>query len=378
MSVVPNSTLPKCTRTAVIDLLFMRKYDLTHSQMLILYYLLMLKNWVKFKEDDFFVILSSKIERDLKLHPKTVEASLTKLKKLNLIDTKRVKVEEWNKNRTYRAISVTSLGKEYNLSFYKEKDYQYAKELEKENEAFRVENSEINAKNMQLSNINSDLELKKGSLDLELKAQERLNEVYLKAIKEKKELEDKLFKMEIENRELKKELSLKEKEPKEQEKRQEEDIDKFRKKVIREYAQSGKPVTNAIQNSDNWSIETKFYINSYSRLSTYLPNGKHKQIVEPKAISNFWKWLYYHQYRVGSLLDTKKVADISLLEPFLGKRVLIDNKTYNIEKLTPVVGGVKLIISNDIGDLINIGNGYGSYIIDVRKCKEWFDLYSTE
>jgi len=120
MSVVPTTTLPKRTRTAVIDLLFKEKYSLTHSQMLVIYYILMLKNWAKVVDGKFYIILSSKIEKDLNLHPKTVEATLTKLAKLNLIERKRCIVTEWNPNKTYRGIAITELGKEYSLSHYKE------------------------------------------------------------------------------------------------------------------------------------------------------------------------------------------------------------------------------------------------------------------
>jgi len=142
MSVVPKK-LPKCTRTIVLDSLFMRKYLLSYSQMAVMYYLLLLKNWVTFKEDGFYVVLSKKIEKDLKFHPKTVEASITKLKRLNLIQTKRLIVNEWSTHKTFRAIGITELGKEYNLSHYKEDHYQHALELEKENEVFRVENDEV-------------------------------------------------------------------------------------------------------------------------------------------------------------------------------------------------------------------------------------------
>ena len=58
MSIVPTTTLPQCTRTAVIDLLFMRKYALTHTQMLVMYHMLMLKNWAKEADDEFYIILS--------------------------------------------------------------------------------------------------------------------------------------------------------------------------------------------------------------------------------------------------------------------------------------------------------------------------------
>ena len=72
MSVVQTTTLPKRTRTAVIDLLFKEKHSLTHSQMLVMCYLLMLKNWAKEIDSGFYIVLSSKIVKDLNLHLKTV------------------------------------------------------------------------------------------------------------------------------------------------------------------------------------------------------------------------------------------------------------------------------------------------------------------
>jgi len=233
MSVVPTSTLPKCTRTAVIDLLFMRKHALTQTQMLVMYHLLMLKNWAKKTDDEFYIILSSKIESDLKLHPKTVEAALTQLKKLNLIETKRCKVAEWNPNRTYRGVAITELGKEYNLSHYKENEYQLARELEKENEIYRVENDAIESRNMELETKNSDLELQNRTLKEHLKADQELNRTSIKAIEEKKELEERCRKLELENKKLKAQIEITE--PK-KETSKEKNLEDFRKKIVREYA----------------------------------------------------------------------------------------------------------------------------------------------
>jgi len=371
MSVVPTSTLPKCTRTAVIDLLFMRKHALNQTQMLVMYHLLMLKNWAKKTDDEFYIILSSKIESDLKLHPKTVEATLTQLKKLNLIETKRCKVVEWNPNKTYRGIAITELGKEYNLSHYRENEYQLARELEKENETYRVENDAIESRNMKLEAKNSDLELQNRILKEHLKADQELNRASIEALKEKKELEERCLKLELENKKLKAQIEIIE--PK-KETSKEKNLEDFRKKIVREYAQSGKPICNAVQNSDRWAIDTKFYINSYSRLSTYLPNGESTQIADPKQIDNFWNWLFYHQHRVGTLLDEEREADISVLLAFLGSSIILNDKLYKIENLKPVVGGVKVFLSNDNGELMEIGNGYGSKIIDVDKCREWFEI----
>jgi len=373
MSVVPTSTLPKCTRTAVIDLLFMRKHALTQTQILVMYYLLRLKTWAKEADDEFYIILSSKIESDLNLGSKTVEATLTQLKKLNLIETKRCKVAEWNPNKTYRGVAITELGKEYNLSHYRESEYQLARELERENETYRVENDAIESKNMKLEAKNSDLELENRILKEHLKADQELNGASIEALEEKKKLEERCLKLELENKKLKAQIEMKE--PK-KETSKEKNLENFRKKIVREYAQSGKPICNAVQNSNNWAIDTKFYINSYSRLSTYLPNGESRQIADPKQIDNFWNWLFYHQHRVGTLLDEKKVADISVLLPFLGLSIMLDDKFYKIESLKAVVGGVKVFLSNDRGELMEIGNGYGSKVIDVGKCWEWFELCS--
>ena len=378
MSIVPTSTLPKCTRTVVIDLLFMRKYQLTHSQMIVMYYLLMLKNWVKFVNNDYYVIISRKIEDDLEMHQKTVEASITQLKKLNLIDTKRCEVEEWNNRRTYRAITITSLGKEYNLSYYKEEEYQNSVELEKENEIFRVENDRVHSENMELENINRSLELKNRTLNIQLEGDEAIFKASIEALEKIKDIEEKCKILEMENREYKEREEKKEKENKNSTpptEEREKDMDNFRKKITIQYSQSGKAICNAVQNSDNWSVDTSFHINSYNRLSIYLPDGKAKQISEPKQVNKFWEWLFSHQHRVGKPIDSKRVADISTLLPFKGAYIYIEHKSYKIHYLKAVMGGVKVILLDENSQLINMANGHGSTTIDVKKCKDFFKAY---
>ena len=376
MSVVPSSTLPKCTRTAVIDLLFMRKYQLTHAQMLVMYYLLMLKNWVKFVDDEHYVILSKKIEDDLGLHQKTVEASITQLKKLNLIHTKRSIVKEWNNKRTYRAIAISSLGKEYNLSYYKEDLYQNAVELEKENELYRVENDKVHSENMELESRNKNLELRDKILTLQIEGDEAVHQASLQALEKVKVIEDKYKDLEIENRVLKERIEIQEKAPQthEEEKENDKNMEKFIDKTIRKYARSGKALCNAVQNSDNWSVKTNFYINSFSRIGIYLPNGKPSQLSDPKQIDNFWKWLFYHQHRVGNLLKIKKVANISTLSPFKNASITINYKSYKIHDLKAVIGGVKVTLLDENSEPLIMSNGYGSKVVDVRKCEEFFEL----
>lgn len=374
MSVVPTSTLPKCTRTVVMDMLFLRKYKLSYSQMMVLYYLLLLKNWVTFSEDNHYVIMSTKIEKDLKLHPKTIEASITKLKKLELISIKRVKVKKWNSQKTYRAIGITPLGKEFNLSHYKENQYQHSVELEKENEEFRVENDNVHSQNMKLESENQDLELKNQILNITLEKDEEINRASIEALTNMQELEEKLLELEKENQALKEKIEIQENQNSTPKEETEKNINIFRKKIIRQYAQSGKAICNAVKNQDSWLTETNFHINSYSRLSIYLPSGELKQIAEPKKIDNFWKWLFYHQKRIGKLLDTNQKADISTLHKYQGETINLNNKPYKIHKLTPVIAGVKVTISDKNGNLTRLGNSYGSEVIDVEKCREFFEL----
>jgi len=145
MSAIPTTTsieLPKCTRTTVIDHLFRNKYKLTLTQTIILSYLLLLKNWANVV-DGYFIITTNKIENDLKIGKKTIEASLTKLKKLGLVETKLLKVEEWNSNANFRALRITEKGKEYNLSYYKPKEHQLILELEEKNSQLEKQNKTL-------------------------------------------------------------------------------------------------------------------------------------------------------------------------------------------------------------------------------------------
>jgi len=360
MSAVPTSTLPRCTRTIVLDVLFMRKYALSYTQISVLYYLLMLKNWVKFKENNFYVILSKKIETDLQMHPKTVEASITKLKKLHLIETKRVKVESWNRHRTYRAIAITTLGREYNLSHYKEKDFQQAIELERENEAYRVQNDAVESKNRELESQNRDLELKNKSLNLQSLLAIKPLESEASAPKKREEKKPTTKKGEAKAVVSEKSQDV------------EKDMDIFRKKIIKKFAQSGKTICNGVANQERWAVDTKFYINSYSRLSIYTPNGAFKQIANPQQVANFWAWLFEHQHRVGRLIESEKVANIGGLLKFIGQSISVNNKTYILQSLKAVLGGVKVYLLYE-GKVIELKNSHESTVIDIEKCKKWLE-----
>jgi hypothetical protein len=99
-------------------------------------------------------------------------------------------VDDWNPNKTFRAIALTELGKEYNLSHYKERDYLYAKALKKENEDYRVTNDAINDYNMKLEDEKQKLEMKNETLSRQLRSDELLNDASIDAITRTKKLEE--------------------------------------------------------------------------------------------------------------------------------------------------------------------------------------------
>ena len=74
------------------------------------------------------------------MHEKTIEASITKLKKLGLIETTLVKVPQWKSNENFRGVKITPLGKEYSLSHYKPELKEEMKKLREENEELKFQN----------------------------------------------------------------------------------------------------------------------------------------------------------------------------------------------------------------------------------------------
>ena len=119
-----------CTRTLVKDFIFQRKHNLSDTQTMFISYLTLLPNWAIRMQDDFFVLLTGKIESDLKMGIKTIEATLTKLKKLGLIETKLVKIPFWDTDKNFRAIRLTQEGKRYELAYLKPDELKIVEQAE--------------------------------------------------------------------------------------------------------------------------------------------------------------------------------------------------------------------------------------------------------
>jgi len=337
-AIPPLKELPKCTRTTVIDHIFRRKYGLTLTQTIVLSYLLMLKNWSIFM-DGYYILTTNKIADDLILGTKTVEASFTQLKKLGLIETKLLKVDEWYSNANFRAVRITKLGKEYNLSHYKPKEYQIISELQKEIADFRVKNAQLEFKNRTLIMEMEAIE-KKPTTPKKLEAEKSLENRGDTDITHKGN--------KINN------------------------LEAFKKKTVYDFSKSGEPICNGVSNGDGWLKDTTFYINSYSRLSIQVPNEGFKQLVDPQQINLFWAWLFNNQHRVGEVKDYLAVPDISFLLLFLGETLINQKEKFIIESIIAVEGGVRVKVKDKNGAVIEVMNKKKSKILDAEDCTRWF------
>ena len=98
---ITQKNLPTYTRTSVVDHLFMFQHNLTYSQTIMMSYLLLVSSWATHVGEGFYLLLTKKINNDLPMGEKTIEATFTILKDLGLLETKRVNVEKWSITQTY-------------------------------------------------------------------------------------------------------------------------------------------------------------------------------------------------------------------------------------------------------------------------------------
>ncbi len=355
MSILTPKPFQKFAYTTVLDRKFRVKYGLTYAQTEIMSYLVMIiQSWKNIIViDGYFVILTSKIKNDLLLGEKTIEASITKLKKLGLIETTLVKVPEWKSNENFRGVKITQLGAEYSLSHYKPKLKDEMMELQKRNE---------------------ELEFKYQSLLIQEESEENIHKKAIEALKREaqKDKEIMLLKAEVKELERKLEISMeKESEKGVSNEKKEKNLEDFRKKITTKYSKSGEPICNVVCNQDAWGKEVQFYINSYNKLSIYTAQGLFQQIANPKEIENFWLWLFAHQHRVGKLLDTKTPPNISHLLKYIGESVVINKTIFKIYNIEPLIGGVKVQLKNKDGHIIMVNSEFGSEVIDINRFEDW-------
>jgi len=358
MSILTPKPYQKFNYTTVIDRKFRIAHELTQTQTEVIAYLVMItQSWKNIKViDGYVVILTSKIKNDLLLKEKTIEASLSKLKKLELIETKLVKVPEWSSNKNFRGVKITELGQTYSLSHYKPKLKQELNELKEKHK---------------------DLELKYDAMIIQSKGNENLNQKAIEALSIKDEQNEKILLLEDELQKTNKKLEIsmeKENQNSTTKEEQEKDLEDFREKIVKKYAKTGEVICNCVLNQDSWAKDVQFYINSYHKLSIYTKEGVFKQISEPKQVANFWAWLFIHQHRVAKLLDTKNIPNISNLLKFEGQSVVINKNIYKIHKLTPIIGGVNVHLEVKDGNIQIMKNVFGSEIMDIEKFENWMKV----
>ncbi len=341
--------------TTVFDRKFRLEYGLTYAQTEVISYLVMIiQSWKKIIViDGYFVILTSKIKNDLLMHEKTIEASITKLKKLGLIETTLVKVPQWKSNENFRGVKITELGKEYSLSHYKP-------ELKKEM--------------AELQKRNQELEEKYEAMVVQDKEEEDLNQKAIEALNREAQKDEEILLLKQELKEVKKQLEVsmeKKSEKSVSKEKKEENLEDFRKKITTQYGKSGEVVCNAVSNQDSWRNDVQFCINSYNKVSIYTKEGIFKQIVEPKQIKNFWSWLFAHQHRVGRVLDTKLPPKTSHLSKYIGKSIVVNKTVFKVHKIEPVIGGVKVKFEDKNGQIRGVNSEFGSEVIDIKRFDAW-------
>lgn len=355
MSILTPSPSQKFNYTTVIDRKFRIAHGLTQTQTEVIAYLVMImQSWKNLIfVDGYFVILTSKLKNDLLLGEKTIEASITKLKKLGLIETKLVKVAQWSSNENFRGVKITELGQSYSLSHFKPKIHEEMNDLKEENR---------------------ELTLKYDAMLLQIQNSENINQQAMELLTKDEEKDEKIILLEHELKEVKEQLKISMEISDKMSttiEENEKDLEDFRKKIIKQYSKTGKPICNAVANEDNWRADVKFYINSFNKISIYTTEGKFKQIVEPKQIDNLWRWLFAHQHRVGKLLETDKVADISHLLKFEGKSIVSGKNIFKIHKLIAKVGGLVVQFQDKEGNIFNIKTEFGSEVVDVGRFEAW-------
>jgi len=304
-------------------------------------YLVLAPKWA-IDIDGYALVRTSKIKDDLMIGEKTIEATITKLKKLELIETKSAKYEKWSRTQKYRTVKITLKGQKYNLSYHKPKEYKYIASLEAKNESIELERNKIKKEN-------EYLELKIIARDGILENQDKANHEALLALENEQELKNQIEDLEKSleearaiikhNREMEKEQKVDKVE--EVEIKIDKNIEVFKNKILKKFSANAEVLCNDVK---GWHHDVKFYINSYNRLMVKLLTGKFKQITNPDEIKSFWKWLFENQDRVGLIVD--KSIDKKILELISFEGKIFPTKKHKVKKIEAVNNRVTILMEN--------------------------------
>ncbi|SFV71354.1 hypothetical protein MNB_SV-13-1463 [hydrothermal vent metagenome] len=316
MSQAPQN-LPKRVRVLVKDILFQERYALTHTQVDIMAYIINALSWA-IKIGDFFPLTTKKFQEDLpQISEKTLEESLRVLKAMELIEVEMIKVPEW-KNARVRGISVLSKGLEYNAGYYKADEQKIIESLK---EQLRVANKKI-----------ENLEM-----------------------------------IEEENKILE---ELKEEDTKDNNKYDDLEFTELVKTVTKEFGETSEPICNCVK---GWVKETKFYINSYNKLTLLSPSGNVVQIKNPIEINNFWKYIDKNRHQIGNIFDFEKKLSIEELNKrYIGLDIHLNNINFNVYKIKESKNGVTISLKEiKSGKITTITRNGESVIFELKECEEF-------
>ena len=320
MSKIPEN-LPERTRVLVKDILFQEKYRLTHTQVDIMAYIINALTWA-IKVGAFFPLTTKKFHQDLpQISEKTLEESLRALKAMELIEVQMITVPEWG-NSYVRGISVLPKGVEYNASFYKADEQVIIKNLK---EQMRTRDQELVELREELKNIKA----------IEV-PQEFQDEKEAQIIEEAIEKDDGTNYDDLDFKEL-------------------------IKTVTKEFGATSEPICNAV---NGWQKETKFYINSYNKLTILNPSGQVAQIKNPIEIGDFWKYIAKHREQIGKVIDFGKELDVEELNNrYGGMNIFLKETKFKVYKIEKVKDGVQVSIKNSENENIAMLSKDGEAIV---------------
>ena len=279
MSATPNN-LPKRTFVLIKDLIFQEKYGLTHSQMDLMAYIVNASYWA-ICVNGYFILTTSKIMSDLpQMGIKTIEANLKALKDLQLIKTTIVEVKEWNGKPRLRGVQLTTYGKEYNNHYITSMDDRERKELKDKIKKLEAHNKELEDKQKELEEALANLQIPEEKTEEKAETKEEKTELKLT---------------------LSNILELSE---------EEKNLTTFMKEVKKKYQELSTPICNCVP---TWQKEVEFYINTYNKVAIKLPNGEFKQVKDPKKIKDFWEHIYTNPMNIGRVIDFSKPLNYSEL-----------------------------------------------------------------
>ena len=113
-----------------------------------------------------------------------------------------------------------------------------------------------------------------------------------------------------------------------------------------------------------WEKETKFYINSYNKLTVLSLTGQVVQLENPVEISDFWEYLYRNKHQIGKVIDfTKELTIDELNHRYAKMEILIQDKKFRVYKIEKLKDGVQVFIKNSENSKISMISKDGEAVV---------------